>query len=417
VRIGQLPVPTFGTFWIGYPNSVKLQSATTSLEDLETRVPVVYMGQLLQLNAGRKVLLHTADRDIEGVVLAAPASGKTPETPSPYVMSPLQSRSPNDPFPPLQFSEAVLLIRTDKGIVALNPGTILRAEFADGEPVSTFSHNQKRPSISLKLERPAGGEKITVSYLARGVTWVPGYLIDLTDPETARFNAHAVVINEMMDMNTVRLQLVTGFPNIKFSGILNPIARSQSLAEFLQALSGAGARPEAGDYRMTQQAVMTNVLGVFGREESSLVPGYTTPTEGEAAEDLYFYPARTLSLKNDETVWIPLFTAEMPYKHIYTWRIRDFVDSEDRYQAAQEPKDRMPGEEIWHSCRLTNTLSMPLTTAAAQFVANGEFTGQDICYYTAPKSQTTVRINKALNLLAEQAEIEVDRKREVALYH
>ena len=48
-------------------------------------------------------------------VLAAPGSGKTPEAPSPYVMSPLQPRSPNDPFPPLQFSEAVLLIRTVEG--------------------------------------------------------------------------------------------------------------------------------------------------------------------------------------------------------------------------------------------------------------------------------------------------------------
>ena len=417
VRIGQLPVPALGTFWVGYQKDVKLQSLVTSMEELEREDPVESIGQLLQMNVGRRVTVHTSDRSIEGTIMAGPVIKDTRESPSPYFMSPREPRDASFPYQTSPPSGNVLLMKTEKGIVALHPGLILRAEFADGEPVTTTRHKQKCPVMWMKLDTPAGGEKISVSYLARGITWVPAYLIDLSDSKIARFSAHAIVINEMIDLNNVKLQLVTGFPNLKFSGILSPMAKSQSLAEFLAALSGSGGRQDAADYRMLQQAVMVNSPALFDREESALAPGYSTATEGEVAEDLYFYPVKNLTLKKDETAWIPLFTAEMPYKHIYTWKIKDFVDNDDHYRAEREAQDRKPGEEIWHSCRLTNTLNMPLTTASAQFITNDELTGQDVCYYTAPKAETTIRISKALNLIAEQAEIEVDRKRDVSVFH
>jgi hypothetical protein len=60
---------------------------------------------------------------------------------------------------------------------------------------------------------------------------------------------------------------------------------------------------------------------------------------------------------------------------------------------------------------------MPLTTAAAEFIKEGQFTGQDVCYYTAPGAETTIRINRAMNVLAEQAELEIERKRNAAQFY
>ena len=414
IRIGQLPIPTAGTFWVSYPSDVKLNSLTTAMEDLDIQEPVRSLGQLLQLNAGRKVLLHTSDRDIEGTVLPPPIFKRKPDSPIPYFMSPRTLRDQPQAFG----ADNLILVRTDKGTVALNPSSILRAEFADGELVTTSHATQQQPSIRLSLAKPANGEKITVSYLARGMTWIPGYLVDLSDAKTARFSAHAVIVNEMTDLNDVKVELVTGFPNIAFSGVTNPIARSENLAAFLQSMGGGAQRQFGRDNMMMQQAVMVNAPSVYGAEESGVTPGYSTAAAGEAAEDLYFYPAKNLSLRRDETAWLPLFTADMPYKHIYTWKIRDFVDAQDQYQA--ERPDQQQGEEIWHSCRLTNTLTMPLTTAATEFITNNQITGQDVCYYTPPKAETTIRINKALNITAEKAENEVDRKRDATVirgYH
>ena len=88
----------------------------------------------------------------------------------------------------------------------------------------------------------------------------------------------------------------------------------------------------------------------------------------------------------------------MPCQHIYIWEIEDFVDNGEQYRSSSGSDDaQKPAEEVWHSCRLKNSLGMPLTTAAAEFISGGAFAGQDICYYTAPGAQTTIRINRAMS--------------------
>ncbi len=181
VRIGQLPVPAFGTFWVGYPKDVKLQSLITSMEDQEKKVPVQSIGELLRLNTGRKVILYTSGRDVECTVLAETTPKEPPEIQNPYFMGTRRSQDPYGRNISEIPSSKILIAKTAQGIIAMEDNSIHRAEFVDGEPVNTTYITQKRPSIRMKLEKPAGGEKISVSYLARGVTWSPSYLIDLSD--------------------------------------------------------------------------------------------------------------------------------------------------------------------------------------------------------------------------------------------
>jgi hypothetical protein len=93
VRVGPLPVPTFGTFWVGYPDGVRVQSLLTSMEDVEWNVRAQTVGQLVEANAGRHVTVHTADRDFEGTVLPPALPAEFPLAPDPYVMSPRGYRS------------------------------------------------------------------------------------------------------------------------------------------------------------------------------------------------------------------------------------------------------------------------------------------------------------------------------------
>jgi hypothetical protein len=414
IKIGQLPVPSFGTFWVGYPKDVKLQNLVTSMEEFEETAPVQSLSQLLQMNIGRKAILHTTDRDLEGILLSVKTEIVKQPQQNPYYMNPHSSHIPYGISEQNFTSYDLVMIKTEKGVVALSSSSILRAEFSDGDPVSVRKIKQSSPSITINLEKPAGGVKVSVSYLTRGVTWMPSYLVDLSDPKTAKFSAHAIIINEVTDFKNVKVQLVTGFPNIKFGEILNPIAKSQTLAEFLNALSGSNPSRSRNDYMISQQAMVSNYAGNES-EMAAVAPEYSTAAEGAVAEDLFFYPIKNLTLLKDETAWIPLFTAEMPYKHIYTWKIEDFLNKEERYQS--ETQERKNAEEVWHSCRLVNNLEMPLTTAATEFMTDGEFTGQDVCSYTAPKGETTIRINKALNVQADQAEVEVDRKRNASIFH
>ncbi len=417
IKLGQLPIPSYGTFWVGYPDEVKVRSLVTSIEEIEKKIPVQNLQQLLLLNPGKKVLIHTSDKDIEGVILENNLRGYEQPASNPYFMSARVYQDPYGRYVPQVFPNDILRIQTEKGILVLNASSVIRAEFNENNLLNFSSTKEKFPSIRVELEKSYGGEKITISCLAHGITWSPGYLIDLSDPKTAKFSAHAVIINELADFNNVKVQLVTGFPNIKFADIVSPVAKSQTLLEFLNSLTNNANQQRQNNYMVTQQALLYNAAGEFERDERSLVPGYSTAAEGLFAEDFFFYPVNDFTLKNNETAWIPLFTAEMPYEHIYTWKIKDFVDKEEHYYNQTETQQENKAEEVWHSCRITNILNMPLTTAPAEFITNGEFTGQDVCYYTPSKGETTIRINKALNVSAEQSEIEIDRKRDASIIH
>src|ERR1017187_5679169 len=74
VRLGQLPVPSYATFWLAYPKTVKVRSLVTAMETVDEAATASSLDQLLRLNPGRKVLIHTAaapgvaDVVLEGVV-------------------------------------------------------------------------------------------------------------------------------------------------------------------------------------------------------------------------------------------------------------------------------------------------------------------------------------------------------------
>ncbi len=410
VRLGQLPVPAYGTFWVGYGKGVALRSLTTAMETVDELVPVSGVEEMLRLNPGSRVVLHVGGNElVSGVVQPLPLRRAEFEPPSPYFMD--FRRSPDRPYysgyPP-PGSPGIVLVKTDHGLVALSPGAVQRADF-DGEPICLTTNREKRPSIQIELEQPAGGTKIGVSYLARGITWVPSYLVDLSDERTARLSAQAQIINEMADLESVQVELVTGFPNIQFPEVPNPVAMSQALAEFLKALAAGRAEPNDQNFMTQQRALALNSVSYV----TAPLPTYSTVSTGQAAEDLFLYPVPKLSLKRGETATIPLFTAEMPYRHLYSWKVADQVDGERPRPAG----DGRSAEEVWHICRLLNTARMPLTTAAAEFVKDGQFVGQDTCFYTVAGAEGSIRVNRAMNVQAEQAEMEVERKRNAANFY
>jgi hypothetical protein len=378
-HLGQLPVPAYGTFWVGYGQAVKVRKLTTAMESVEDLVPVTNLEELLRLNAGNRVVLHvssvTAGQQslISGVLVqpGTPARGEI-EPPSPYFMDYRRADRPEySAYAARPSATSVLVVKTEHGIVGLNPGSVQRVDF-DGDPVCVTTN-------------------------------VPSYQIDLSDDKLARFSAQAQIINEMADLDEVQVDLVTGFPNIQFPELPNPVAMSQSLAEFLRALAAGRAEGAERGYMLQQQAIMLNSVAYA----SAPLPAYSTAANAQAAEDLFLYPIHKVSLKRGATATIPLFTTDMPYRHLYTWKIADQLDGE-RSRPLAEGKG---AEEVWHVCRLVNAAKLPLTTAAAEFVKDGQFVGQDTCFYTASGAEASIRINRAMNVEAEQGEVELERKR------
>ena len=63
----------------------------------------------------------------------------------------------------------------------------LRADFANKEIFDSIRVSLKRPYLRVELDQPSQKGLISVSYLARRITWCPSYLVDLSDAENALF--------------------------------------------------------------------------------------------------------------------------------------------------------------------------------------------------------------------------------------
>ncbi len=409
IELGRLPAPVHGTFWVGYPKNVPVRSLIASEVDIEEATPVWSVADLLAAAVGRRVKVYGVGDPIEGTAVRI-GRPETLAPPNRYAMGRLNSAVSRRS----RGSGAVLVLKTDAGVAVMDIGAIQRVDVLDGDAPATTVRKTKSHGLRLELAKPAGGTPVTVSYLAHGITWAPSYSIDITNPDSAVLTAKAVVLDEMVDLDEVEVDLVTGFPHARFAEIRSPLAMTQSLAEFMNALS---ARPGQGRQSgpMTQQRVFSNEMR-FYEPPAAVQPGYSTAAAGTEAGDLFFYPVGKITLRRGETASLPLFTAEVPYEHVYTWHVPNYVDENQRYRSNRE-RDRQPDQqEVWHACRLTNNMKLPWTTAPAQFVEDGRFIGQDMCGYTAPGAPATVRITRAMRVLADEAEVEVKRERNAAVF-
>jgi hypothetical protein len=390
VTLAALPVPAHGTFWIAAdPARLELLSAVARRSALGERKPAVTVEQLLRANVGRELTLFLGDdQSLTGTLLAMPE-------PEPVVGDDSNRWMPSP-------TGALLLLDTGSSTAALAPGSVQRVS-ATGELAREYE--ERRPGAALELALAPKGEgpsTLSMLYLVRGLTWAPSYAIDISAEGTAVLTAKAEVINDVEELAGATLQFVTGFPNLQFAHVMDPLAMRGDMDAFFNAL-GQGAGPES---QVMRQAVMSNVA----YREAAAFPVAGAPAEGAAVEDLFFYEKTDVELARGERGLYPLFSARVPYEHLYEWEIGDTVEAQ---QQTEEP----PQEEVWHSLRLTNDAGLPWTTAPAMTMKDGNLLGQDTLHYTASGAKTDVRITRAVDVQGEQTEFEIARERNAANFY
>jgi len=228
--------PSHGTFWVSYPAKLKLEGLNARETELVESVEATTMSELLKANVGGTVRLWGLEKEepIEGTIKYFSDNRARPRL-DPY--APGRGSYGDRDYVPEFYQSRLMVIETKKGEVAVDPSSVKRADFIGDEANKTFSRKRKAMQLDVKLAAPAGGEKLVVSYLAKGITWAPSYMVDITDSDKARISAQAAVINEVCDLNGVTVQLVTGFPNLQFADVVSPLALKEDLAQFLQALA------------------------------------------------------------------------------------------------------------------------------------------------------------------------------------
>ncbi len=398
-----------GTFWVAYPEKVELKSLAAKETESEESVEAITIAELLKANIGRSAKLWWLGKEetIEGKIKYFAEDRERPRL-DPY--APGRAEYSGRDYVQPAFQSHLMIIETDDGEVCINPQNVQRVEFLDGKAQKTLTRKSKSMQFDIQMARPAGGKKLTVSYLAKGITWAPSYIVDITEPDKARLSAKAAVINEACDLDGVTIQLVTGFPNLQFADVVSPLALKENLAQFLQALT-------RGQSEQSRLGVMSNVMrqsavGYARPAMEAMMPAYGAAEAGKVAEDLFLYPVNNVRLEKGQVGYFPLFTESVPYKHIYQWKIPDYIDEQERYSYPGRGREDEQVERVWHCLKLDNSTKVPWTTAPAEIVKESIILGQDTLNYTPAEGETTLRITQAVSVKAEQLELETDRKRD-----
>lgn len=411
LRIEDLPAPAHGTFWVyAMNNEATVRDLVASEREIVERVEATSVEEMIEANVGQTVDLRLSDKEtIRAKILAAAAN----RNPDPSAPGPRRSLFGLPVAPPE--ASSLVLLQTGNGTTALNRNAVQQISNSNGPLKTTIERKRRNVELRLNATNHTGNGRIVIQYLAAGITWAPSCAIDITDPTKARVTAKAEIVDEIEDLEDVPVSFVTGFPNLKFSDVIDPIAMHGDLAAFFNNLANPG---QAGGYRadrdvVARQAVVSN--GILALDEMS--PAFSNaPQEGQTREELFFYEHSDVTLKKGERGYYPLYTTEVPYEHLYEWKIGDALDQQEQYRNRDEGS-AANAEDVWHSVRLTNTSAVPWTTAPAMTMQKGQILGQDLINYTSPGGRTTVRITKAVDIKAEQAEYEVTRTRNAANFY
>src|SRR5262249_30056087 len=154
---------------------------------------------------------------IRGKILAVPESRPAPPPPTPaprYSMAlPL----------PAGETASLVLFETANGMVALNKNSIEQLSAVGGPLKTTVPRPKRAATVRAHATNGSGTAQLVLQYLARGISWVPSYVIDIGDPKTARLTARAEIVNDIDDLENVAVKFITGYPNIQFADVIDPM--------------------------------------------------------------------------------------------------------------------------------------------------------------------------------------------------
>lgn len=363
--VADIPQAALGSFWITTTGDLKIEEVVTTQVDKTTSAKPSSFDEFLQWNIGKMVTIQSVNLGVlEGKLMHV--AGDT-------------------------------LILDRKGQISTVPRGEVRMLTVNEGPVTSMDRKTKERVMRFKTR---GTGDLLLYGLERGMTWSPAYAFDISDEKTLSMTSKATVLNDLGDVSNAELRLVTGFPNVPWATVMEPLLSGQSVDQFTQFLGSVGIPRDSFAGRrevMTQNAAPAADFG------GGFAPGFSST---DLAEDLFFYKRSGVTLKKGDRAFYILFTAKSDYTHLYTVDLPDTVYNNSEYRPMPEgPSD------VWHSLKLKNTSGQPLTTAPASVYKDGQLMGQDTLMYTPADAEFLVKMSKALDIRVEATEQELTRER------
>jgi hypothetical protein len=275
---------------------------------------------------------------------------------------------------------------------------------AEGPFVPTYQQVEKPV---LVFEVTSGRGKVTLSYLTRGITWLPAYHLDITSPTTLGIRQSTVLRNELTDLKDTAVELISGYPNIQFAHVNSPLDPDLSLAAFFQQLGNSDGSASRGTM---SQMISSNVASL---SFSTSNPLPASAEAGAASTDIHYQAIGKRDLSRGDSLALDIAAATARYTRIVEWQVPELRDPNGRAKTTGTSRETPdPEDQPWDALRFTNPFDFPMTTAPASITEAGKFRGQSLSQWVNPGETTTLRITQALTLHATASETETENSRE-----
>lgn len=390
-----IPSALFGTFWIQSPSD-ELQFVSSFNDQVaeSNKARTTTFAQMLSANLGKKLRLHIGKDDIiDGYVeevekIAKPTDDKA--------------------LIPEQFIVGnILTFRTDSMWLTLNVSEIRRIEYLEKpNQVLETKFLQNKPILQFNFDNNKAEQNVDIMYLQNGLSWTPGYLIELIDDETAQLTLRAEVVNSAEDIKDTDINFVVGVPNFRFAN------RLSSLVDFYNSYVPAVNQ----GFSNAMRAQTTNAYAIQEDVQSlSEISVTANQVTGSAEEDLFFYNLKNFSLKKGGRGHYPIFSKKIDISHIYECNITANNANQRNFQQSFlfSPDN---ANRVYHSVKVNNDTEFPWTTGSAMVVKGTKDQkpiSQDQLNYTPIKGHSFVKLTEAPNVKIKHAEKEVSREKRV----
>ncbi len=375
--LDDVPQPVHGTYWVESAGPVE---TVVKMRDVEVPAAETAPGNLQDDLAGKKVTVYLkGDRHV-------PVIGT--------VMKIKPAKAEEAIGGPSRF----LVVQTDRGRTYVESAEIAAVEAHN--PGETITRRQPRLLLTLgATEKPQ--TKVTIHYLTRGLAWAPSYKIDITDPATLTLEQHAVIRNELADLNGAEVRLISGYPSVAMAHVRSPLSPRTSWAAFFQELN----RQDGQENVMVGQGFSAQPIAY-----NSIAPADGTlgaiPT-GEGV-DLHYQPIGKRTLAEGESLDLTVAKESAAYARVVEWLVQDNRNEYGVYNSRRQGDDA--DDTAWDALKFKNPLSFPMTTGPAMVTAGGAFNGQRVSFWVNAGEETILRVNKALSVRTRAVENEIQLK-------
>ncbi len=433
-RIPEAPQASFGLLWISAREAgFTVDRAITRIEetkDVRTE-DISLLDDLIAENEGAAVSLAIAEgegtREVTGVLgkpiyqsVTAVPSGVQPGVQGwPSAIAPPLTPPPSKPVPSgLEFVE---LVGPDGASTFIPRHTIRTIRFAEApKRRKTTVEDACEPRMYARVmnaDAPASGEvPVSVTYMRKGVSWLPSYSLNLLSEDRARIRLDATLINDAADLEGGTVRFVVGVPSFILQDMLSPTSVRMAWEGLSPYFARSGG--DAGGYSAIMMTQMSSVAS-FRAGEAAVQPasdpmaGYGTGSG--AREDLYVYSVDDVTLPAGGRGLFRVMEEEVPYEDIYLLTLEDDTVShyEQMVDRIEDPdlalSLRRP--QVWHAVRLTNTTEGPWTTGAATTIGDSMPIGQALLTFTPPGQDVDLKLTVAPDVACLREEYETGRQR------